>query len=349
MKLDDLEKEYYTKLELFKSICMNLNKKRLYYNTIMLNHELYRFLYPIEPYLDFKYKEPVKEVVSLIGNLCDLGTKMLSSIQGYPNNKDPIEGHDKEDCLEQRTSNLYTSLWEGYSEEVILNESKKFILYRLGSNVIDTYVKGKRVLDLGCGSGRNTLALSLLGAGSVTGMDYHRQSYQRSEEIGKKQKLNVVFKEGNALSLPFEKNEFDFVYSNGVLHHTKDWKVAINEYFRVMKTAGFIYLYATGGFFWSTRKVMREIFLEIPQKYCLNVLRSLDMPPNRMIFMDVWYVPIEDHIAKSDLEGVFAQKAKSFKKLVSNNPFDLDKAIMEYAKEGPIFWGEGEHRYLVEV
>ena len=344
---DILEKSYYENLELFKNLCLKLNEKKQYYNTIILNHELYRFLYPTEPFLNFTHQKPASAIVELIKKLCRLASEMLTALQGYPHShyEDIAK---KENCLEQRTSNLYTSLWHGYTDDVIINESQKFILYRLGNEIIEKQVKGKKVLDLGCGSGRNSLALSSLGAAKVIGMDYHRQSYQRSQEIAKNQRMNIEFREGNALALPFEDKEFDFVYSNGVLHHTQDWKGAIDEYFRVMKTSGFIYLYATGGFFWTTRKVMRQIFLEIPQRYCLEVLHNIGMPSHRMIFMDVWFVPIEDHLSKAELETIFSQKVSFFKKLVSRNPIDLDKALMDYPEEGTMVWGEGEHRYFVQ-
>lgn len=346
MDVQFLESEYYKKLDLFKDLCGQLNKKNLKYITVMLNHELYRFLYPTEPYLNFQHTEPLKHIVGLISRLCSAATACLGSFSSYPQIHHHSAFEEGDTPLERRTSNLYTSLWAGYSDEVYLEESKEFILRRLKQDVIDIYVKDKYVLDLGCGSGRNSLALSMLGAKKVVGMDYHKQSFFKADEMASKKGLNIEFVEGNALELPFKDNEFDFVYSNGVLHHTRDWRQSLSEYFRVMKFAGFIYLYATGGIFWTTRKVQREIFKDIPQDYALNVLHMMGMPKNRMIFMDVWYVPIEDHLSKEDLERSFKSQGTSFKKLVSNNPIDLDYALEKYPN-GSVIWGEGEHRYLV--
>ena len=38
--------------------------------------------------------------------------------------------------------------------------------------------------------------------------------------------------------LPFIDNEFDFVFSNGVLHHTNKMQFGINELLRVLKSGG---------------------------------------------------------------------------------------------------------------
>lgn len=348
-ELNKIEKEYYKELKTFQDICYKLNKNKLYFVTIVLNHELFRFLYPTEPYCDFKHSDhPATEILSLLKKLSSLGNNHLATLKGYPNSDFHSENSDQKGDIENKTSELYSKLWEGYNEEILLKESKDSIINRIGEKNIIQHIKNKSVLDLGCGSGRYSLALSMLGAKHVTGMDLHSHSYESSSIIAKKNKLNVSFVEGNALNLPFEDYTFDFVFSNGVLHHTQNWKNALDEYYRVMKFSGFLYLYATDGFFWTTRKVMRKIFEDIPKKLCFEVLKTLGMPSNRMIFMDVWYVPIEEHISKKELEQSFNENHLKSQKLVSKKHLDIDRAVSKYGAEGSIVWGEGEHRYLLE-
>lgn len=191
----ELQDQYYNLLKDFEVVCQDLCKKKLYTNVVELNHELYRFLYPVEPTLDFVHKDPLDYLVSLISYLNRSGRMMLEGFSGYP--KSEFAHSDEETVLEKKTSDLYTSLWNGYNKDIILNESRKFIKFRLGDEIINTHVKGKKVLDLGCGSGRNTLALSMLGAKEVVGLDYHRQSYQKSLEIAKKGKYASGFCGGN--------------------------------------------------------------------------------------------------------------------------------------------------------
>src|SRR5580698_9491516 len=132
-----------------------------------------------------------------------------------------------------------------------------------------------------------------------------RKSCRRAEEFCRQQGLPVRFAEADVLRLPFADRSFDFVFSNGVLHHTRSWQTAFDEFVRVMRRSGFLFLYATGGLFWTTRRALRPLFDSIPRHYAARVLELLGMPGNRMIFMDTWYVPIEDHIARSDLEAAF--------------------------------------------
>ena len=51
-------------------------------------------------------------------------------------------------------------------------------------------------------------------------------------------KLEGDIRECDAEHLPFQENEFDYVYSWGVLHHTPGTKKAISEILRVLKPGG---------------------------------------------------------------------------------------------------------------
>lgn len=51
--------------------------------------------------------------------------------------------------------------------------------------------KGLKILDVGCGSGRNLLYLALLGH-PVTGIDINKQALQSIQEISEKENLNTI-------------------------------------------------------------------------------------------------------------------------------------------------------------
>jgi 2-polyprenyl-3-methyl-5-hydroxy-6-metoxy-1,4-benzoquinol methylase len=79
--------------------------------------------------------------------------------------------------------------------------------------------KGKRVLELGCGTGELANALGLCGA-KVTAIDFSSESIKIAKEINKKfGNNNVEFFEKNILELNLKK-EFDIVIALGSLHHT---------------------------------------------------------------------------------------------------------------------------------
>ena len=82
-------------------------------------------------------------------------------------------------------------------------------------------LRGRRVLDAGCGTGELSCFMARLGA-EVTGMDISTGSLAYAREQAQAQKLSIQFLEGSLLDTPFELGSFDVVVSNMVLHHTPD-------------------------------------------------------------------------------------------------------------------------------
>ena len=114
-------------------------------------------------------------------------------------------------------------------------------------------MNGVKFLEVGCGQGIDAFNIcTKLDSGSTyTAIDYSRESIRRCEQSITEAKeifsLSVLptFRQADALSLPFETEEFDFVYSLGVLHHTPNPQKGIDEIHRVLKKGGrcFIVLY----------------------------------------------------------------------------------------------------------
>jgi len=133
---------------------------------------------------------------------------------------------------------MYDNIWESFGNKMV-DEATELLTVRFKRNNINLNVlKGKTVLDMGCGSGRYSIALKKLGAKKVIGVDIGN---------GKKFKYKgIEYKKGNVLNLPFKDNTFDFVFCNGVLHHTKDTEKGIKELFRVLKKGCFAWLFVCG-------------------------------------------------------------------------------------------------------
>lgn len=131
-------------------------------------------------------------------------------------------------------------------EEIIL----KF--YGCGSP-IPLELKGKTVLDLGCGTGRDVyLCSALVGEeGNVIGVDMTDEQL----EVGKKhidsmtkkfgfKKPNVEFKKGyieDLKALGIQDNSVDIVISNCVINLSTDKEKVFKEIFRVLKPGGELY------------------------------------------------------------------------------------------------------------
>ncbi|MDD5331702.1 MAG: class I SAM-dependent methyltransferase [Candidatus Nanoarchaeia archaeon] len=96
-------------------------------------------------------------------------------------------------------------------------------------NVVNN-VKGKKILEIGCGVGRFTKLLSERGA-DVTGVDTSKNMIDYCKKNDKKGTYLVA----NALELPFKDKSFDIVYSISVFNHLKSYETAISELARVSR------------------------------------------------------------------------------------------------------------------
>ena len=94
-------------------------------------------------------------------------------------------------------------------------------------------VKGKKILDVGAGTGRISLPLALAGA-QITALDIS----EKILEILKKKNKKIHTVVGEAESLPFEDNSFDIVVSAFLIVHLKDPKIFFDEVYRVLKPGG---------------------------------------------------------------------------------------------------------------
>jgi SAM-dependent methyltransferase len=101
--------------------------------------------------------------------------------------------------------------------------------------------EGEAVLDIGCGSGVDTiLAAKMTGSsGRVVGIDLMPEMLQRAKENLTSANLdNVTFEESSAETLSFPSENFDVVISNGAFNLVPDKARAISEVFRVLKPGG---------------------------------------------------------------------------------------------------------------
>ena len=99
-------------------------------------------------------------------------------------------------------------------------------------------LRGKHLLEIGCGMGYDSLEFLKRGV-RVTATDLTPNAValaRRHFELKKVQAEDV--RTANALDLPFPDNTFDAVWANGVLHATGDSQRAVQEARRVLKPGG---------------------------------------------------------------------------------------------------------------
>ncbi len=106
---------------------------------------------------------------------------------------------------------------------------------------IDEPLRGEAVLDIGCGSGVDTLIASrLVGPeGWVMGVDMTAAMVERAQQcVSETRATNVRVEWGHAESLPLPDDSVDLVISNGVVTLTPDKRDTFREIARVLKPGG---------------------------------------------------------------------------------------------------------------
>lgn len=98
-------------------------------------------------------------------------------------------------------------------------------------------VRGKRVLDYGCGYGMLGIYLSFCGA-EVWGFDLSSAAIEVAKAAALKYALPAQFEQMDATELSYPDNFFDLVVGFGVIHHVIKYPRVGDRLFRVLKPGG---------------------------------------------------------------------------------------------------------------
>lgn len=143
------------------------------------------------------------------------------------------------------------------------------------TNVGPSDLKGKLVLDVGCGAGRFAEIALSLGARLVA-LDYSTAVDACWANLGDNPALDVV--QGDIYNLPFALEAFDFVYCLGVLQHTPDVERAFTSLPRMVKSGGTlaadVYPKLFLNLFWS-KYWLRPITKRMPQQLLFKWVQAL--------------------------------------------------------------------------
>lgn len=135
--------------------------------------------------------------------------------------------------------------------------------------------KDKTVLDAGCGMGRNSCWPFLYGAKHVTAFDFDHRSVAAARrnlaQFGGR--AEVLFKSIYDISW---QNEFDIVFSIGVIHHLENPRLAIQNLVKALKPGGRIVLwvYSHEGNEWIV-KLINPVRKRVTSRLPLPVLHFL--------------------------------------------------------------------------
>jgi SAM-dependent methyltransferase len=106
-------------------------------------------------------------------------------------------------------------------------------------------LRGKLVLDVGCGMGRFAEVASRWGA-RVVGVDLSVASEVAARNLADRPQVNIF--QADVFSLPFAPESFDYIYSIGVLHHTTSCEKAFKSLVPLLKPGGRISIWLYSGY-----------------------------------------------------------------------------------------------------
>ena len=163
-----------------------------------------------------------KKNIEVINNLIKLkidDTTVEKVIDFY--NEAPFPNYEKNDDK--------SSINHKGDTNYLANEFKNFI----GFN--------KDVLEVGCGTGQLSIYFAIGNNNRVYALDPTLASIKLGKDFSEKNKIeNVKFVNAVIFDDIFHDESFDFIWTNGVLHHTKNPKLAFHIISKYLKKNGYI-------------------------------------------------------------------------------------------------------------
>ncbi len=241
--------------------------------------------------------------------------------------------------VEARTGRLFGDLWHKLDDEQF-EQSADLFANRFEANGFDlSWFEGKQCLDVGCGGGRYTIAMSRLGAAQVVGCDISDDGLANAR-LRAEGMPNVTFEKASALELPFDDGSFDFAFSSGVLHHTTDPDRGLDELTRVLRPGGYLYLmlYGGGGLRWAASMAVRHCAQELGVDFIDQAIGKTGLPANnRRHFLDDFFAPIVEFVTWDSLLAKFEARGYGEIDRWGRDDHDADANLKDVSKMVLIF------------
>lgn len=148
--------------------------------------------------------------------------------------------------------------------EACTSPENRFIMKFLGD------VRGKRIIELGCGLGEAAVYFAKKGA-EVVATDISGGMCELAKKVAQKHGVTISTTQAYADKIPFPNESFDIVYAANLLHHV-DVEAAIKEARRVLKP---------GGMFISWDPLAHNPVINVYRRMAMGV-RTADEHPIRM-------------------------------------------------------------------
>ena len=250
----------------------------------------------------------------------DTETKKITSFYQetpFPNYKDE---DNKQTILEKGNKNFLAA------------QFKKFIGYK------------KSILEVGCGTGQLSIYFSIGTNNNVVALDPTIQSLNLAKKFADSNSIsNIKFLNADIFDDVLTDQYFDFIWCNGVLHHTKDPYGAFKILIKSLKSKGYVLigLYNKYG---RLRTVIRRYLYKLFGKKFLEkidpTLKNLKLDENEKNawIRDQYIHPIESLHTVDEVLKWFDENNIDFVSSIPSSDFDFDyKNIFEKKSRGSLY------------
>ena len=269
----------------------------------------------------------------------------------------PPEPEQKLDnkLFEKHVYGLFSDIWLGMTDDIYFDQSFEFTKERFYKNNIDPFqfFTDKIVLDAGCGSGKFSAAIARFGARKVIGIDIGEKGLEFARNQAKKTnyKERLEYKYGSLLEIPLEDNSVDIVWSNGVVHHTLNYEKCIEEFARVVKTGGCIFLYVNGrfGLLELLKDSLRHATCDVPRELFQYFLTNLNINSGRIYWMlDCIYAPYEWKSRKEVMGLLRKYGFVNITQLLRGVETDQIEQLTRGISYAEVKYGEGQLKFIAQ-
>ncbi len=212
---------------------------------------------------------------------------------------------------EERVHQVFEKIYENYDSMNSVISFNRHKAWRKDTMKRMCVKNGAKSLDLCCGTGDWSIAMGKeVGPnGEVVGLDFSENMLKiGKEKLDGLDMDNISLIHGNAMSLPFEDNSFDYVTIGFGLRNVPDYMQVLKEMYRVVKPGGkavcletsqptmpvfreFYYFY-----FKKVMPVMGKLFAKSYQEYSWLQESASEFPDSRKLaemFKEAGFVNVE--------------------------------------------------------
>tara|TARA_B100000161_G_scaffold263123_1_gene233990 strand:+ start:368 stop:1267 length:900 start_codon:yes stop_codon:yes gene_type:complete len=269
---------------------------------------------------NFLKKKPIDKYGIFSFDINDEKTKKVTEFydeKPFPNYKDDDNKH---------------TLLEKGDKNFLANQFKKFIGYK------------KNVLEVGCGTGQLSNYFAIGTNNNIIGLDPTKASLNLAKEFADNNKIsNIKFVNADIFDDVLSDNFFHFIWTNGVLHHTKDPYGAFKILIKSLKTEGYVLvgLYNRFGRF---RTILRRYIFKIFGRKIIEkidpTLKNLKFDENEKVawIRDQYIHPLESLHTIDEVLKWFKIHNIEFVSSIPSSDFDYDyENIFEKKSKGTLF------------